>query len=195
MKNTKFQVSKDSPALFFTSVTKDRLPIFRTDDIKTIACKAIDEARVSGRFALFAYVLMWDHIHWITDAMRKPSDILRYVDGIISHRVIEHLKERKYQASLNKLRGAVKARNYKYSMWDHHPNALWLTSESLLMQKVNYIHQNPIQAGLVERAEDYLWSSVRYWLGLIREDEPLRVDVDQISWHKRREGDDAVRLS
>jgi REP element-mobilizing transposase RayT len=66
-------------------VTKDRLPIFRTDDIKTIACKAIDEARVSGRVALFAYVLMWDHIHWITDAMRKPSDILRYVDGIISH--------------------------------------------------------------------------------------------------------------
>ena len=184
MKNQTFEVSKDTPALYFTSVTKSRLPVFRTDLIKNIACMALNEARISGEFALFAYVLMLDHLHWITDSTQKPSEILRFVDGILRHRIIEYLKGNKCQASLDKLKGAEKARGYKYSLWDHHPNALWLTSESILMQKVNYIHQNPVRAGWVERAENYLWSSVRYWTGNIREDEPVQVDIELISWRK-----------
>ena len=40
-----FRISKDSPAYYLTSVTKDRLPVFRKDDFKEIVCKAIDEAR------------------------------------------------------------------------------------------------------------------------------------------------------
>jgi len=52
------------------------------------------------------------------------------------------------------------------------------------MQKVNYIHQNPVRAGLVERAEDYRWSSARHWLKCPRDDEPLRVDLDKIAWRR-----------
>jgi hypothetical protein len=72
----KFQVSRDSQALYMTLVTKDRLPVFRTDAIKTIVCKAIDEARKSAGFLLFS-----------------------------------------------------------------------VFSEAVFMQKVNYIHQNPVRAG------------------------------------------------
>src|SRR5947207_7470594 len=50
----KFQVSRDSQALYVTIVTKDRLPVFQTDAIKIIACQAIDEARSFGEFLLFA---------------------------------------------------------------------------------------------------------------------------------------------
>jgi len=52
------------------------------------------------------------------------------------------------------------------------------------MQKVNYIHQNPVRAGLVERAEDYRWSSVRIWKRCSLEDEPLIVDIDRIAWRQ-----------
>jgi len=53
-----------------------------------------------------------------------------------------------------------------------------------LIEKANYIHQNPVRAGLVERAEDYRWSSIRCWQRGPLEDEPLLVDIDQINWHK-----------
>lgn len=186
MKEATIHVSKDTPALFFTSVTKDRLPVFKAEVIKDIACRALAEARISGSFALFAYVIMLDHIHWITDAARKPSDILKFVDGIMSHRVIQYLKDNSYRQSLDKLKGARKQRGYEYSLWDHHPNTLWLTNESMLMQKVNYIHQNPVKSGMVDRAEEYLWSSVRWWTGNVRPDEPIKVDIEMISWQKRR---------
>ena len=74
-------ISRDSPCLFITSVAHDRLPVFRTDALKRIVCAALDEARHSGRFAIFAYVIMSDHFHLITEGTLKPSDTLRFVNG------------------------------------------------------------------------------------------------------------------
>jgi len=48
------------------------------------------------------------------------------------------------------------------------------------MEKVNYIHQNPVRGGLVDRATDYRWSSTWIWLGGPLEDEPLLVDKDPV---------------
>ena len=56
------------------------------------------------------------------------------------------------------------------------------------MQKVNYVHQNPVRAGLVERAIDYSWSSARIWQRLATESEPLDVDIDRIGWRKSAAG-------
>ena len=94
MTNDKFQISRDSPALYLTLVTKDRLPVFQADAIKTIVCHAIDEARKSGEFLLLAYVIMLDHMHLVTDCPRKSADVLRYVKGITGRRVIDYLKAR-----------------------------------------------------------------------------------------------------
>ena len=54
------------------------------------------------------------------------------------------------------------------------------------MQKVHYIHNNPVRAGLVDRAEDYLWSSIRCWMKCPREDEPLMMDIAGIKWKSRK---------
>ena len=177
-------ISRDVPALFLTSVAKDRLPVFRTDAIKLITCAALDEARKSGGFSIYAYVIMPDHFHAITDSVLKPSKVLQYINGIISRRVIDHLKEHGHNSSLWKLRRESGVRGHRYSLWEHHSNALTILSESMFMQKVNYIHLNPVRAGLVKRAEDYHWSSVRWWKRIPREDEPLRVDLDKISWRR-----------
>jgi REP element-mobilizing transposase RayT len=164
------------------SVAKDRLPVFRTNEIKEIACKALDEARKSGKFALYAYVIMPDHLHAITDSARSSADTLRFMNGIISHRVIAYLKERGYASSLQKLRQETKPRHYRHSVWDHHPNVRLLLTENMLLERVRYLRQNPVRAGLVERAEDYRYSSVRCWNGRPLENEPLLMDLDRIKW-------------
>lgn len=60
-----FRISPNSPAYYLTSVAKDRLPVFRSEKIKTIASQALDEARNSGGFLILAYVIMPDHIHLV----------------------------------------------------------------------------------------------------------------------------------
>ncbi len=177
------RVSIDTPFYYFTSVAHDRLLIFQTDKLKRIACDALDEARKSGGFLIFAYVIMPDHYHIITDGTRQPSDTLRFLNGISAKRILDHLKANA-PASLEKLKMVEKKRGYKYSVWEHHPDTFLVTSESMFMQKVNYIHFNPVKAGLVEHPDDYIYSSSRIWNRRARGDEPLKVDLDQIDWRK-----------
>ena len=88
MLSVRLTISKDDPCLFITAVSKDRLPFFQTDAIKIITFKAIDEARKSCGFLLFAYVIMPVHFHVLTDSPRKPSTVLQFIKGIVSRRVL-----------------------------------------------------------------------------------------------------------
>ncbi|HMG73383.1 MAG TPA: hypothetical protein VK582_07775 [Pyrinomonadaceae bacterium] len=177
-------ISRDSPCYYLTSVAKDRLPVFRTDEIKRITCAALDEARRSGKFALYAYVIMPDHLPVITDSLLSPSRTLQFINGITGHRIIDYLKKQNHESSLKKLRHEVRPRRYSHSLWDHHPDARLLLTEKMLMQRVHYTHQNPVRAGLVKRPEDYRWSSIRCWSGKILDDEPLLMNIDQIRWRR-----------
>jgi putative transposase len=177
-------LSPNSPAYYLTSVTKDRLQVFRLDAIKSIACEALNEARNSGKFLILAYVIMPDHVHVITDGERKAAVVLRFINGIASRRIIDCLKREGHQTSLEKLRHGSYRRGHEYSLWDHHPNVRLLTSESMFMQRVHYTHQNPVRLGLVKRAEDYRYSSVRSWSRTPLEDEPLGVDIGKIKWRR-----------
>jgi putative transposase len=176
------RISRDNPCYYLTSVANERLPVFRSEVIKQIVCDALDEARKSGDILIFAYVIMPEHTHLITDGRRDISEVLRYTNGISAKRILAYLKNNEFVASLNKLRQEEKHKGYKYSVWQHHPNAFRIEGEDTFMQKVNYIHQNPIRASLVERAEDYRFSSARLWKGNPLDDEPLITDHRQIDW-------------
>jgi putative transposase len=180
-----FRVSKNSPVYCLTSVTNDRLPVFQTVKLRNLVCDALNEARKSAGLLFFAYVIMPDHLHALIGSDRKPSEVTRFVNGITGRRIIDFLKDPKYAASLKKLRHTKGERDYEYSLWDHHPNLKLIATENGLIEKANYIHLNPVRGGLVERPEDYRWSSVRYWMGKPWEDEPLKMDLDQIAWHSK----------
>ena len=178
------KISRDNPCYYLTSVAKDRLPVFKTVKIKQIVCNALNEARKSANIYIFAYVIMSDHLHLITDGAKKASEILRYTNGITAKRVIDYLKENNFTSSLLKLRQETKTRNYQHSLFEHHPNVFAINNEATFMQKVNYIHQNPVRAGLVEKAEDYEFSSARIWRKNPSDNEPLQVDIDKIKWRE-----------
>lgn len=125
---------------------------------------------------------MPDHTHFLTDNAREIKDTLRFINGISARRVINYLKENDFQSSLSKLRIAKRPDEQKYSVYQHHPNALRITGEEAFMQKVNYIHQNPVKTGLVEHPDDYLYSSARQWHGRALETEPSVTDDMKIDW-------------
>jgi REP element-mobilizing transposase RayT len=133
-----FRVSKETPAYYLTSVAKNRLPVFRTDQIAKLTCDAINEARNSGNFVVLAYVIMPDHIHLVTDSSRKSKDIHRFVNGIVSRRVIDYPKEKGHAESLNKLK-TVRSDGSQYSLWQRHPDTRLFWNEDMLWQRMQYI--------------------------------------------------------
>ena len=181
------KISIDHPLHYLTSVTRNRLPVFRTDELKSVAAKALDEARRSSGIPIFAYVIMPDHMHLITGGEKTVSETNRFMNGITARRVIDHLKEKNHQRSLEKLRiPSRKPREHSYSLFDHHPNGFSINNEKTMMQKANYIHQNPVRAGLADHPNDYLYSSARIWNGKPRPDEPLTVDNKKLKQRHSR---------
>jgi len=154
--------------------------------MKEVLCRAIDEARKSAGFLLFAYVIMWDHLHLLTSRPSTTSHVLRVLKGLSARRLIDYLKENGHSSSLAKLQHQEQDRHYKYSLWQTEKNVLPIFSEGMFIEKVNYIHQNPVRAGLCERAEDYQWSSARIWKRRPCENEPLLMDNELIHWRKSR---------
>ena len=57
-------------------------------------------------------------------------------------------------------------RNENYQVWTHENHAEECFSPSFTFQRVKYIHENPVEAGIVSREEDYLYSSARDYAGL-----------------------------
>ncbi len=110
------------------------------------------------------------------------KDVLRFLNGISAKRIIDHLKESGYESSLAKLRIQERDNRHKHSVYEHHPNAIRITGEDAFMQKVNYIHLNPVRAGLVDHPDEYLFSSSRQWHGKALENEPLVTDHLKIKW-------------
>ena len=98
------QITRNKPCYYQTSVAHDRLPIFQKDIVKQIVCNALNEARKSGEILIFAYVIMLDHTHLITDGGREISDVLRFTNGIAAKRVLDYLKQNDFGSSLRKLR-------------------------------------------------------------------------------------------
>ncbi|HEV2835117.1 MAG TPA: transposase [Pyrinomonadaceae bacterium] len=182
----RFLISHDSPALYITIVTKDRLPVFQTDQMKEVLCRALNEVRASARILLFAYVIMLDHLHLLTNRPSTTSNVLRVLKGITARRVIDYLKENNYASSLAKLQHQTRDRNHAHSLWQTEKNVLPVFGEKMFMAKVNYVHQNPVRAGLAGSAVDYRWSSARIWRGCPLEQEPLLVDTDAIYWRRTR---------
>lgn len=57
-------------------------------------------------------------------------------------------------------------RNSIYQVWTHENHAIELYSNAFINQKLNYIHENPIRAGIVRNAKEYIYSSASNYAGL-----------------------------
>ena len=67
---------------------------------------------------------------------------------------------------LFKQAGKINSRNSNYQFWQQDNHPIELSSHEMMDQRLEYIHNNQVKAGIVEKAEDYLYSSaIDYFTG------------------------------
>lgn len=62
--------------------------------------------------------------------------------------------------------GTKNSNNEKFQLWQQDNHPIMLFNHKVLHQKLDYIHNNPVEAGFVEKPEDYLYSSARDYYDL-----------------------------
>lgn len=122
---------------------------------------------------IFAWVLMTNHLHIVC---RCNSDggmpaWLRDFKKFTSKKIIELINEepesrRKWLIKSFKEACANLKRNQQFKVWQNGNHCIELFNAEILMQKIEYIHQNPVEAMIVENPEDYLFSSAKNYAEL-----------------------------
>ena len=123
---------------------------------------------------LHAYVIMTNHAHLIVsvDEGFSISDFVRDCKKFTAKQILEDIESngiesrREWMLHQFKYYASRHSRNEKYQLWEHDSHFIELTSPTFTQQKIDYIHQNPVTAGLVYRAEDYVYSSASNYAGI-----------------------------
>lgn len=162
---------------YVTAVTFRRVPIFLSDDACLIFIQILTEIKSLHPFKLVGYVIMPDHVHFIINPKdAEISVILRKLKGKSARLILDDLIMRNEQTLLNKLKLGINYRDY--AVWQKGSVTIDLISHEFLRQKLNYIHMNPIRAGLCEEPQDWKWSSYRAYFPKAAGDVPIEVDVN-----------------
>ena len=144
----------------------NREPCFFTDEDYYCYLHWQEESARACGCALHAYALMTNHVHLMIRAKEGYllQDIVRDFKKFSCKAVIKAIKENYEESRKEWLLKQLETKE-GYSLWrgDNKPIELW--SNAVITQKLNYIHQNPVEEGLVFKAEDYMYSSAYDYTG------------------------------
>jgi putative transposase len=157
-------------AYFVTWTLVDWLHLFDNPLYRQIVLDALNYLRTEKKTQLNAFVIMASHIHailWPTIGVNL-SDVIRDFKRFTSRRISKVAEIQGAAEILNifkKSRGENRAQDVStYQVWQEgsHPEAIF--TEKFARQKMDYIHMNPVKAGLVETADQWVYSSARAYL-------------------------------
>ena len=174
---TTFNSHEPNVLHYLTFVSFQRVPVFKSDEICQFFIDAIRETRDKHPFKLVAYVIMPDHVHLIVNPLRDIETIAKELKGRSAHKAIKWLKQEDHLTSLNKLKRRISGkRNHSYSLWQEKVKSVDLKSEKFIQQKINYVHMNPVRAGLCDHPAKWKWSSYHAYLPHDPGDVPIEMD-------------------
>jgi putative transposase len=137
----RFQNTKQTH--FITFSCYHRRPMLTTEISRRLFESALERVRRNFQLRVYAYVVMPEHVHLLLSEPQraKLADALKSLKQSASRRLIgnaEHFWQKRY---------------YDFNIRNH----------PQFVEKIRYIHRNPVNRGLCERPEEWPWSSFRHY--------------------------------
>lgn len=138
---------EDNAAYFLTTVTKDRVAIFRDSKNCKILLVTIEYFKLILDYRLYGFCIMPEHLHLIIHPFGKYnfSYIMKMLKGSFARK-------------LNKINGR-EGKIWQKGFFDE-----CITDSLQLIRKLEYLHNNPVKANLVNSPEEYAYSSYNHYI-------------------------------
>ena len=149
------------------------MDIFSRRVYRDILIKSLEYCIKNKGLVVYGYVIMTNHLHLILrSTVGNLSDTVHDFKSFTSHRILKEIEHHpqesrkdwmkivfQYHAKFNK-------RVTNQQLWTHHNHAVELINAEMIDSRLKYIHENPVRAGWVEQAQDYIYSSARNYADL-----------------------------
>lgn len=168
MPTSGYQIRNKEGIHFITFAVVEWVDVFTRKEYRDILLESLRYCQRERGLVIYCWCVMSNHIHLIVSARNNDtSEILRDFKKFTAKEIIGAIEESKTESRKHwmlevfRKAGAGNSRNSANQFWrqDNQPKELF--SSRFTEQKLNYIHHNPVEAGIVEKAEDYLYSSAR----------------------------------
>ncbi|QQL51000.1 REP-associated tyrosine transposase [Mucilaginibacter ginkgonis] len=122
---------------------------------------------------IYAWCIMPSHVHLVFRSVKvKPDEMIGGFKSVTARKLIAliagNIQESRREWLLKSFAkaGAANPNNSKNQFWQQHNKPIELWSAAVIEQKIDYIHNNPVEAGFVDNANEYLYSSARDYCGI-----------------------------
>ena len=164
MSGDRYIITDQQQVYFLTLTVVDWVDVFTRKDYKLILVDSLNFCIANKGMEVFAYVIMPNHIHLMWNFLKlngKESPAGSFAK-FTAHQFKKYLFEQD-TARLQKF--VVSKTDRKMQFWKRDPLAIPLTCEENLIQKLEYIHNNPIKEKwkLALLPEEYRWSSASFY--------------------------------
>ena len=168
----KYKFSDSSRLYFITYTVINWMDVFIRPQYNHILLSSWAHCQKEKGLEIYAWCIMSSHVHMIVSSNKNPlADIVRdrkaYTSKKIREAINDNPEESRKEWMLWMMERAAKryARESTFQFWQPGNHAVELNTNEMIDQRLNYIHDNPVKAGMVDKPQDYVYSSARDYCG------------------------------
>jgi putative transposase len=166
MSRDRYKIFEACHPHFLTSTVVNWLPIFGSPPVAQIMLDSLRFLQQHERLTVYAYVMLENHLHLIASADDLGKEIGNF-RSYTARQIIDFHKDRNAQYILKQL-NYHKFRHKTdrdYQLWQEGTHPEQIQGETMMRQKIEYIHYNPVKRGYVDDPTHWRYSSARNYAG------------------------------
>ena len=153
---------------FITFSVIEWIDVFTRKDYANIIVESLNYCKTHKGLRIHAWCIMSNHVHLMLSATLPEStlsDIIRDFKKFTSYKIVKAIEENPVESRKNwmlwifRSAGKRNIRNEKYQFWQQDNHPIECDKDSITKIKMNYIHENPLRAGIVRAEWEYMYSS------------------------------------
>jgi REP element-mobilizing transposase RayT len=170
-----YRIHNQSATYFVTFTVHQWVDVFTRKDYVEILIESLRYCKKNKGLKIYAWVVMTNHCHLIVRSEGyRLSDVIRDFKKYTAKAIFEAIDQNEQESRKRWLKWLL----YKEGniwFWEDGCHGIEISDNNLFESKSNYIHLNPVRAGIVEKEEEYLWSSCADFYGFRK--GPLEVEI------------------
>lgn len=169
---TGYQIGEQDGLYYLTLQVVEWVDIFTRPSYRDIIIDSLRYCQQQKGLTIFGYVVMSNHVHLIVQSQTSSlSATIRDFKSYTSKQLLELIdtpseSRREWMLRIFSHAAAQHKRNSNFQIWTHENHAIQCFSPNFTFEKLDYLHQNPVRAGMVHNPEDYPYSSAPCYAGL-----------------------------
>ncbi len=166
MSRSRYQFAEPDRPHFLTCTVVEWLPVFTRQEAVQILFDSWHYLQTNQGLQLYGFVVLENHLHVVAQTENLAVTWANF-KSYTARRIIELLKAHHAEELLQRMRFARKAKrnDREHQFWQENSHPQVIEGETMLRQKLDYIHQNPVKRGYVDETEQWRWSSARNYGG------------------------------